>query len=347
MKKTLKVKSIKSSINKSVKSSSNKSVKSLKSVSNKSMTNSSLTNKIPPDALKGCTANYNNPRHNYKIGKYLTKGGSKNIYTIENVKNMLYVEIDAYSLKNVKEMFEEFCLYVILENQKVLVHAYDWKYEKIRSDLWICSFYIELCDLNLVYKKGWCSSSEENFIISEINQNNILNFIYKIRQLNIIKLPKEHELFKYCSYLKPGKTYYNVDYKPENICIFKSDDSWNIKLLDVGIEYLHEVHKNKLQEILDYSFIMFFSKLLKWCATSKYKKQREIILTATKKLGYISKENIDKMIFVLEKNKYKNIQTPLSTLHWYLCLENESFKEKCKTNIDLRNYIIQLFTKHY
>ena len=314
MKKTLKVKSLKSLTSKS---SSNKSVTSKsssnKSVTSKSSSNKSATNKIPPEALKGCATNYNNPRQNYKIGKYLTKGGSKNIYTIENVKNMLYVEIDAYSLKKVKEIFEEFCLYVILENQKVLVHAYDWKYEKIRSDLWICSFYIELCDLNLLYKKGWCSSSEESFIISKINENNILHFIDKIRQLNIIKLPKEHELFKYCSYLKPGKTYYNVDYKPENICIFKSQDSWNIKLLDVGLEYLHEVHKNKLQEILDYSFIMFFSKLLKWCVTSKY----------------------------------KNVQTPLSTLHWYLCLENASFKEKCKTNIELRNYIIQLFTKHY
>ena len=296
-----------------------------------------------PTTFKGCNTNYKNPRKNYKIGDFLTKGGSKYIYKIKNVKNMLYVEIDVYKYKKVKEIFEEFCLYVLLERQNILVNAYDWKYEKVRHNHWICSFYIELCDLNLVSDKGDCSSSEENMLLKQINETNINQFMDKIRHLNIIELPEEHEVYKYCSFLKPGKTYYNVDYKPENICIFNSgDNSWDIKLLDVGIEYLHEIPKDKIEEILTFSFVIFFSKMLKWC--NNFVDKKKIIINAEKKLGYITAKNIDKMIFSLDNHKYKNNQTPINTFFWYLCLENRTFKEKCKTKKELRDYILRLFS---
>lgn len=294
-----------------------------------------------PTTLQGCSKNYKNPRQNYKIGDYLTRGGSKIIYKVLDHNELLYIEIDAYPYKKVREIFEEFCLYVLLEEQNILVKAYDWKYEKDNANYnnYICSFFIEACDLNLFYKKRQCLSSEDYFFFKEINRNNINNLIEKVRDLNVLEMPKEHELFKYCSLLKPNKTYYNVDYKPENICIFSSQDHWDIKLLDVGLEYLHEI-KN-IDVVKDYSFLLFFSKLIKWC--NKYQDKKNIIIKSAKEHNRISKETIQNMLDTLGSYHYRNSQTPINTLDWYLCLKNRFFEEKCKTKKELIQYILTLF----
>lgn len=297
----------------------------------KTVSKSSFKHYNAPYNYKGCITNYKNPRSYFKLGSLLTRGAFKYIYTIVNIPNMYYVEIDTETLEGVNKLFEEFCVYILLEKQQNIVKAYDWNYNKIRDNLYICSFFIDKCQLNLLYNKGKCSS-EENFLLKNINEKNIKVFMEKIQYLNKIQLPKKHKIFKYCRFLKPDKQYFNVDYKPENICIFKSGKKWDIKLLDVSIDYLHEIQN--IEMVYAYSFILFFSHMLVWCKSSK----NNLIIEEAKKMKYITAKKID---IVLDQSYiYKNEYDPLQILFYYLCEKN---KEKCKTNDTLKKYIMQLF----
>lgn len=246
----------------------------------------------PPPSHPGCVSAkddvpihiVNEKQQSILQGISLGQGSYKRVYSVSDQPNYVQVFIVCDSNYILQRQFEEFILYIALQETGKLVKAYNWMYWTMippdnGTPYYVVSYFIDICNgnltdelcgengvlLNILSNSQQLMENSRGLDESNNTPTGILDYLVN---LSIIKIPEDgipDDLKQYCIVLKNGSTYSNADIKSANLCFPASNDMRNIKLLDVGLNFLLEIKTTDELYYKSYAYILLAGIAIMYC----------------------------------------------------------------------------------